>query len=55
MKQKLIEIGYGKIKKIKIGGNLPLVFIGGPCAIENRDHALKMAESINIICSNGYC
>lgn len=51
MKQKLIEIGYGKIKKIKIGGNLPLVFIGGPCAIENRDHALKMAESINIICS----
>ena len=50
MQKKYIEIGYGKLKKIKIGDKLPLVFIGGPCAIESRDHALKMADSINNIC-----
>ena len=50
MEKKYIEIGYGKVKKIKIGDKLPLVFIGGPCAIESRDHAFKMADSINDIC-----
>ena len=50
MKKNYIEIGYGKVKKIKIGDKLPLVFIGGPCAIESRDHAFKMADSINDIC-----
>ena len=29
---------------------MPLAFVGGPCAIENRDHALFMAESISKIC-----
>ena len=50
MQKKQVEIGYGKIKKLKIGEKLPLVFIGGPCAIESRDHAFKMADSINNIC-----
>ena len=49
MQKKQVEIGYGKIKKLKIGEKLPLVFIGGPCAIESRDHAFKMADSINNI------
>ena len=29
---------------------MPLVFIGGPCAIESRDHTIMMAEKIKSIC-----
>jgi len=50
MPSKVIEIGYGDVKRVKIGGNGPLVLIGGPCAIENRDHALMMADQISKIC-----
>ena len=32
MEQKIITIGYGNVKKVQIGGNLPLAFVGGPCA-----------------------
>lgn len=47
----IIEVGYGNIGKVLIGGNSPLVFIGGPCAIESKEHAFKMAEKISEICS----
>lgn len=47
---KILNIGYGNIKKVKIGGSNPLVFIGGPCAIENKSHTFKMANSIKKIC-----
>ena len=50
MVSKVIEIGYGDVKRVKIGGNGKLVLIGGPCAIESRDHALMMAERIAKIC-----
>ena len=50
MASKVIEIGYGDVKRVKIGGNGKLVLIGGPCAIENRDHALMMADRIAKIC-----
>ena len=33
MIKKYIEIGYGNVEKIQIGEYLPLIFIGGPCAI----------------------
>lgn len=36
----------GSTGTIKAGNNLPVIFILGPCAIENRDHALRMAASI---------
>ena len=49
--KKTIIVGYGSVKKVYIGENLPLVFIGGPCAIESRDHSLFMAESIAEICA----
>jgi 2-dehydro-3-deoxyphosphooctonate aldolase (KDO 8-P synthase) len=49
--KKIVEIGYGKVSKVKIGGNLPLAYVGGPCAIETRDHALFMAEKISKICN----
>ena len=50
MKSKIIEIGYDGISKVRVGEGLPLLFIGGPCAIESRDHAFKMAELIKQIC-----
>jgi 2-dehydro-3-deoxyphosphooctonate aldolase (KDO 8-P synthase) len=46
-----LKVGYGKVNPVSIGKGLPLVFIGGPCAIEGRDHALYMAEQISRICS----
>ena len=49
-KNKVIEIGYGDVNRVLIGDDRPLAFVGGPCAIENRDHALKMASLINEIC-----
>jgi len=50
VKTKIIEIGYGKVEKVKVGDTQPLAFFGGPCAIESKDHAFKMAESIAEIC-----
>ena len=46
-----LTVGYGKVKPVIIGKNQPLVFIGGPCAIEGRDHSFYMAEKIGNICS----
>ena len=50
MQKRVIEIGYGSVVKVRIGDRLPLAFIGGPCAIENRAHAFKMAKEIGEIC-----
>lgn len=49
-KRRLVEVGYGAVPKVRIGDRQPLVFIGGPCAIESRDHAFKMAKLIGDIC-----
>mgnify|MGYP001208868115 FL=1 len=49
-KSKLLTIGSDDVKKVRIGLNEPLVFIGGPCAIESRKHAFMMAEMIMEIC-----
>ena len=50
MVNKIVEVGYGKVNKVSIGARLPLAFIGGPCAIESRDHAFMMADQIKKIC-----
>ncbi|MBF0119185.1 MAG: 3-deoxy-8-phosphooctulonate synthase [Desulfobacterales bacterium] len=50
MDYKSITIGYGSVTKVSIGKRMPLVLIGGPCAIESRDHAFIMAERIGEIC-----
>jgi 2-dehydro-3-deoxyphosphooctonate aldolase (KDO 8-P synthase) len=34
------------IGSFKIGNDLPLVLIAGPCQIETRDHAMMMAEKL---------
>jgi 2-dehydro-3-deoxyphosphooctonate aldolase (KDO 8-P synthase) len=35
---KVISVGYGDVEPVKIGGSNELVFLGGPCAIEDRDY-----------------
>lgn len=50
MQSKVITIGYGGVKPVKIGGTEPLAFIGGPCAIESREHSLIMVELIGTVC-----
>jgi 2-dehydro-3-deoxyphosphooctonate aldolase (KDO 8-P synthase) len=50
MRKKTIEVGYGTVARVRIGDRLPLVFIGGPCALESREHAFRMAEMIRSIC-----
>lgn len=47
---KIVEVGYGKVNKVRLGKGLPLAYIGGPCAIETRDHTFRMAEAIGNIC-----
>ena len=47
---KIISVGYGEVKPVIIGKGLPLVFLGGPCAIESYDHSMYMAENIQKIC-----
>lgn len=51
MNKKIIDIGYGTVRKVRIGKDQPLAFIGGPCAIESRDHAFMMADLIAGICA----
>jgi len=50
MEKKIVSVGYGSVNSIQIGDKLPLVYVGGPCAIESKDHAFKMAEMIGDIC-----
>jgi len=42
------EINIGE--KIKIGGSHPLFLIGGPCVLENEDHAVFLAAQIKSVC-----
>lgn len=48
---KTISVGGGKVREVRIGSTLPLAFIGGPCAIESRDHSFMMADRIAAICA----
>ena len=40
-----------KINNLEISNNKPFILFVGPCVIEKRDHALKIAESIYDICN----
>lgn len=46
-----MEVGNDTVGRISIGYGLPIVFIGGPCAIESRAHTFEMMERIGDICS----
>jgi 2-dehydro-3-deoxyphosphooctonate aldolase (KDO 8-P synthase) len=41
MKQRHVKIG-----NVTVGNDLPFVLIAGPCQMESRDHALKVAENL---------
>ena len=43
-----VRIGEGA-KSVVFGNALPLSFIAGPCALESRDHALRMAGALREI------
>lgn len=47
-----IVVGDKNVNLCEIGDNLPLVFIGGPCAIESLNHAVDMAGRISEICNS---
>ena len=40
-----------KINNFEISNDNPFVLIAGPCVIENKNHALKIAHAINEICN----
>ena len=40
-----------QIGNITVANNKPFMLIAGPCQIENRDHAMMMAEKISAICN----
>lgn len=50
MDKKVIEVGYGEVNRVKIGAFEKLAYIGGPCAVESRDHSFYMADRIQKIC-----
>tara|TARA_Y100001968_G_C19371387_1_gene725295 strand:+ start:133 stop:1020 length:888 start_codon:yes stop_codon:yes gene_type:complete len=47
---KSISVGNGDVPSVTIGDSNPLVFIGGPCAIESYEHTYLMAKLISKIC-----
>ncbi len=52
MESKSISIGGEGVDSVEIGENKPLVFMGGPCAIESEEHTLYMADAISKICKD---
>ncbi|MBQ66887.1 MAG: 3-deoxy-8-phosphooctulonate synthase [Marinovum sp.] len=40
-----------KVANIEIGENHPIAFITGPCQLENRNHAMMMADKISNLCA----
>lgn len=37
-----------EVKGIKIGGNNPIVVIGGPCAVESKSQLMEIAEEVSL-------
>ena len=52
MDSRIIAIGGNGVNYVEIGNHKPLVFIGGPCAIESERHTMLMAEKISEICAD---
>ena len=38
-----------RVRDIEIGNDRPLAVIAGPCQLEGRDHALRIAEAMTRI------
>ena len=41
-----------KINNFEISNNLPFTLISGPCVLENKEHAIKIADKIINICND---
>ena len=50
MSSNMINISSKHFDEVQIGLGEDLVLIAGPCAIETRDHSMRMAEMIGSIC-----
>ncbi|MDB3892241.1 hypothetical protein N9368_03915 [Alphaproteobacteria bacterium] len=50
MTSKTIKLTSPHFNDIEIGAGKDLVLIAGPCAIETRDHSMRMAEMIGQVC-----
>ena len=50
MIKKYFEIGNFEVSKINLNKEKNFIFIGGPCAIESKDHAFKIAKKIKSVC-----
>lgn len=50
--KRTFKVGSSNTEVVEIGKKDSLVFIGGPCAIENEKHTLMMAENMSAICRN---
>ena len=40
-----------KLQDFKIGNDMPLTLLAGPCALESHDHALRMSTALKDICA----
>ena len=49
MQFKHIKVGGDITKEVNMGGDLPFVLISGPCQLQNRDLAMKIAEYLTIL------
>ncbi len=45
----MAQIRHVEVGDLRIGNDLPLTLIAGPCAIESRAHALETAEALKTI------
>lgn len=46
----MIPLKHIRVGDINVGNDQPLVIVAGPCQLENRDHALFMAEALSTLC-----
>ena len=49
MNPKHIKVGGGKVKEVIMGNDLPFTLMAGPCQLQNRDLAMKIAEYLTNI------
>lgn len=51
MQVSTVEVSHPDGSTIQVGSDKPLLFIGGPCALESEDLALTVAETMQEICA----
>lgn len=49
MNSKHIKVGGGKVNEVIMGNDLPFTLLSGPCQLQSRDLAMKIAEYLTTI------